>query len=153
MPWAILSVAVLYTLPVRVYARAQAGRGGILYRLVIGLYGLDFVFSGKLHGKSGRGSSIFGWIRRLYDLAPVRAFDFRARVGMEDACLTALAAALLGAGFCALPLPARVRVEPVFHRRTFMLSARCILCFRLGDIMRAGILVLAEKRRVKQQDG
>ena len=109
MPWVLLCAAVVATLPLRLFLRADINREPT-FEIVIYLYGFRMQFEGLLE---------------------------------RDASLSAL-----GARY-----GMKLRVYADFRRACFALRARCILSFRGGDIIRAGVLALLEGAPSAKREG
>ncbi len=168
LEWLLFAAAVLATAPVRLSVRADLNIAPT-FQIVVTVYGVRQAFEGAL-SERGRialrregGKEEFQapvrvlsyFFFQLYRSAVKPRAEVLCRVGADDAMATALAAAGLSAllkAVCA-PLNARVDVRPEFSRPFFALKARCILCFRAGDIMVAVARTLAGGRAKNRKAG
>lgn len=171
LEWVLLSAAILATAPLKLAIRADINREPT-FEVMLRVYGFRMRFYG-LVGAKGEitirrkdGQSLgqlplkrlfFFWYYLFVGAQWSRA-EANCRVGTGDALTTALAAgaisALLHTAGAGIGL--RVRVWPEFSGAFFALSLRCILSFRGGDIIRAGVKALARdgpKVREKSADG
>ena len=168
MPWVLLCAAVVATLPLRLFLRADINREPT-FEIVIYLYGFRMQFEGLLErdaslsvrrggGKNGvrRPLRALGrFFLRLLEVSSPARLEATCRLGTGDAFGTALAAAGLHAGLSALGARCgmKLRVYADFRRACFALRARCILSFRGGDIIRAGVLALLEGAPSAKREG
>lgn len=168
LQWALLVVAVAWTAPLRVILRADIGKKTNLVAHVF-LYGFRMRFDGMigpggsvaLHRENGEGEikapvrKVLQFARRFLRGVDVRSLSVDCCIGTGDACSTALLSSALSAFFLFLRarFGARVRVRTEYTRAFVAINVRCILFFRVGDIMLAGLRSLASKPLDEKKEG
>lgn len=158
LSWLLLITSVLATAPIKLFLRADLNKHPT-FIVIAHVYGFRMQFDGEisaggrisLRGAGGKGAFaaplrvLFSYARRFISRVEWLALSVDACIGTGDACTTALATgamlALLQAGL--KRFGGRVRVKPSFEQVFFAAQVRCILFFRVGDIMLAGISALA----------
>jgi len=168
LEWLVLVSALIATVPVRVSLRVDISREST-FQVLLHVYGFRMQFNGlidkrgeiSVHREGGtgelrvplRGALSLG--KHLLKNAQFVHTEAECAVGTGDACLTALATAALSVALRALGagFGLRVKVKPEFNRTFFALKARCILCFRGGDIILAGIKAFSGPRPMKRKAG
>ncbi len=168
LEWILLAAAVAATAPLRLSIRVDINRKPT-FEAVLHIYGLRLQFDGLLTDKGklsmrragGKNEmqlpfrQLFSFWYHLFLCAQWTHAEFTGRIGTGDACTTALASAALGAALRAMgsSVRATVDVKPDFTKTFFALSARCILSFRGGDIIRAGAKVFTNAPPMKMKAG
>ena len=160
--WLMLAAATLYTAPVRLSLRVDIGEKPS-FAMVAYVYNLRFSLNGPITLDVGilaaqgpinlSPKEIFLFFYHLFMGAVWSEASVSCCVGTGDACTTALATGL-AAGMLRMagaPMGMRVTVRPEFGRPFFALSLRCILFFRGGDIILAGMKALAGRRPMKRK--
>lgn len=153
LSWTALAAAILITVPVRVVLHVNVG-SKMTFEMVIYIYAMRIQLDGLIdqHGYASFHlvdrekhvlsiSRIASFARNLLRNAISRRIDIMCHIGTGDACTTALAAGGLLGVLRALSTRwnAVIFVQPYFDRVIFKMSGRCILCFRGGDIILAGM--------------
>lgn len=167
----IAAVYLLLAMRVRVHAsvKMRGGRGNVQAEIHVFMLTLCFdrsiaLGSGMLRARRKRpkpsARERISAVRRAwpYAIAVLRAVCFEhlgldVRLGLGEACSTALAAGTAKAGVSALfsflnpGAPCDLRIEPDFQSSCFLLSARCIFSACPGDIMFAVLKAAVKKSR------
>ena len=142
----------------------QAGAWGVFLRadgeILCGADSLKPVLHRRYTaGKAARkrSAALPKWLRRLLRAGTAEYFSVYARIGLGDACTTAMAAGSVRAAGTALlacaGLPCMLRVEPDYRSACFCLTAEGIFAVCPGDIVFAAIKAAAERRRKRDSNG
>ncbi|MCL1964626.1 MAG: DUF2953 domain-containing protein [Firmicutes bacterium] len=165
LEWIALITAVLATAPMRLSLRVDVG-GKPSFAVALYVYGICLRFRGPIPRAMLRDilngpqipfrlsmRDLFFFFYHLFEGAQWSKASAVCRVGTGDAystaLLTGMLSALLGAAGSTVGL--RAKVKPEFNRPFFVLSIRCILSFRGGDIIRAGAKTLSVRRPMKRK--
>lgn len=160
LEWILLSIAVMATMPLRLSVRLDINKEPT-FEVVLYVYGLRIQFDGPINEKirlilrwdEKKGKlklplkAIVSFCNHLFQGANFTYVSADCTVGTGDAYTTALVsggllAVLRMAGSAAR---AKVTVRPNFQQRMFVLSVRCILSLRGGDIIHAGIRAFMDR--------
>lgn len=150
LSWTVLIAAVLATMPVKLSIFLYTAPS-LSFQCEISLYYFKIRFNGPIDWRliapfqTGESklplSRVISFIQALLRNAVSRQFAFNCVIGTGDACGTAI---VVG-GLCGLVRhifrfgQARWSIQPDFKNAIFQASGYCILCFRGGDIMIAGM--------------
>ena len=149
LSWTVLGIAILVTAPVKLDIRIIAAPA-LSFQCEISLYFFTMRFGGLINGRfiaSIRNSNsplsfsqMASFFKSLYDHAASRRVEISCLIGTGDACHTGIVVGgILSVIRCFTFSSAKISVTPDFQNAAFRASARCILCFRGGDIMVAGM--------------
>ena len=150
LPWTVLIAAVLATVPVKLDIQVNAA-SSVSYQCEITLYAFKLRFGGPVNKRfllslrkaeaSSSLSQLFTFVKSVYTRAISRRVAFFCLIGTGDACRTAIVAGGVESLLCLIfaRAKAKIRVAPDFRRAVFQARGRCILCFRGGDIIVAGM--------------
>ncbi len=168
LEWLLLLLSISATAPVRVALRVDISRAPT-FEAVLYVYNFRVQIDGRIDrwrsltlrrsgGKAELKTQLkwlTGFAAQLFRAAQWTRVEIRGRVGTGDACSTALVAgglseALKALGAC---VGAKVRVDPEFSREFFAMKASCILSFRGGDIILAGMRAFISSMPTKKKAG
>lgn len=157
LSWIALAASILVTLPIRIELSADIGEKSSFHAFIF-IYGFRLQYEGridKLGSAFFRGGSnkllekiqifkIFTLLKNMVTHAISKRLYVSCRIGTGDAfstvMATGLARSLCGAVFRQWAYA--VDIQPSFQQPCFILHAHCILCYRGGDIILAGIQAL-----------
>ncbi len=168
LEWLLLTAAVTLTAPLKLSVRADIGKEST-FEVIVWLYGMPVRFVGLIsamgvfslrHEKGKREATfqigqILSFYVHLFRAAEWSQAELRCRIGTGDAFESAMLAGGLSILLQAAgaPIHAHVDVRPEFTKAFFALSARCILSFRGGDIIRAGVRAFKDRAPMKKKAG
>ncbi len=172
LQWLVLLASITATAPIRVALRVDINHTPT-FEAVIYLYNLRLQLDGRIAPggtlelrRSGGKNELRTPLKQLWRFAVhlaraaewVRA-EFNGRIGTGDACNTALTVGALSTALrmVGARVGAKVNITPEFERPFFAMNARCILFFRGGDIILAGMRAFTgqapTKKKAGSQDG
>jgi len=166
--WLALIVAVLGTVPVRLAIRLDVNQRPT-FQFVVYVYSVRLQFNGLIgqggnilmqRGGGDRGVTVpvralWHFSRHFIRGAELLALSADCRVGTGDAFSTALlssALSTLGRAYAGRT-GARIDVRPAYGKAFFAARLRCILFFRIGDIILAGVMAGYNHRLKKRKEG
>ncbi len=166
--WLVFLLSISATAPIRVALRVDISKVPT-FEAILYIYGFRVQIDGRVDrwrsltlrrngGKTELQTQLkwlTGFAAQLFRTAQWAQAEIHGRVGTGDACSTALASACLSEALKAVSasVGAKVRVDPEFSCPFFALKASCILSFRGGDIILAGIRAFAGSLPTKKKAG
>lgn len=156
LSWAAFTIAILLTAPIQIILHVDANPK-VTFKIVISIYAINIHLDGHIKKYSNftlqrndqqkimlTFRQAVSFSNKLLERAISKRIDITGQIGTGDAYSTVMIVGGLRFLLCALfrSFHSQIVVNPAFNQPILKMHGRCILCFRGGDIILAGIKAL-----------